>query len=49
MFQRLIAIPQEEYLQMKSIQQIQQPMTQQFCQLENQYEVQNESTFDTSI
>lgn len=37
MFQRLIAIPQEEYMQLKSVQQVRQPLTQQFQQLQRRY------------
>ena len=37
MFQRLIAIPQEEYMQLTRIQQVRQPATQQFYNLERQY------------
>lgn len=36
-FQRMIAIPQEEYLQLSSIQSVRQPLTQQFYNLESQY------------
>ena len=38
MFQRLMAIPQEEYLQLTSVQQARQPMTQQFYNLEKRYQ-----------
>ena len=37
MFQRMIAIPQEEYLQLSSVQNARQPLTQQFYNLESQY------------
>ena len=37
MFQRMIAIPQEEYLQLSSVQNVRQPLTQQFYNLESQY------------
>ena len=37
MFQRLIAIPQEEYLQLTRVQQARQPITQQFYNLDRQY------------
>ena len=37
MFQRMVAIPQEEYMQLTSVQQINQPLTQQFYKLERQY------------
>ena len=37
MFQRMIAIPQEEYSKLTSVQQVRQPMTQQFYNLEQQY------------
>ena len=37
MFQRLIAIPQEEYMQLTRVQQVRQPVTQQFYNLERQY------------
>lgn len=37
-FQRMIVIPQEEYLQLSSVQQAKQPLTQQFYTLENQYQ-----------
>ena len=36
-FQRMIAIPQEEYLQMTTVQNVRQPLTQQFYNLESQY------------
>ena len=38
MFQRLIAIPQEEYMQLKTLQQVRQPLTQQFNDLEKRYQ-----------
>lgn len=38
MFQRLMAIPQEEYLQLTSVQQARQPLTQQFYNLEKRYQ-----------
>lgn len=38
MFQRLMAIPEEEYLQLRSVQQVRQPITQQFYNLEKQYQ-----------
>lgn len=38
MFQRLMAIPQEEYLQLTSVQQARQPMTQQFYNMEKRYQ-----------
>lgn len=37
-FQRMIAIPQEEYLQLSSVQNVRQPLTQQFYNLESQYD-----------
>ena len=37
MFQRMVVIPQEEYLQMNSVQNVRQPLTQQFYNLESQY------------
>ena len=37
MFQRMVAIPQEEYLQLSSVQNARQPLTQQFYNLESQY------------
>ena len=37
MFQRLVAIPQEEYAQLTAVQQARQPITQQFYDLENKY------------
>ena len=37
MFQRLIAIPQEEYMQLTRVQQVRQPATQQFYNLQHQY------------
>ncbi|MEL7196319.1 MAG: hypothetical protein AAFO96_28050 [Bacteroidota bacterium] len=37
MFQRLMAIPQEEYMQLSSVQQARQPITQQFYDLERRY------------
>jgi len=37
MFQRMVAIPQEEYLKLSSVQQVRQPLTQQFYNLEQQY------------
>lgn len=37
MFQRMVVIPQEEYLQMSSVQNVRQPLTQQFHNLESQY------------
>ena len=36
-FQRMIAIPQEEYLTMSSVQNVRQPLTQRFYNLENRY------------
>lgn len=36
-FQRMVAIPQEEYLQMTAVQNVRQPLTQQFYNLESQY------------
>ena len=36
-FQRMVAIPQEEYLQMSAVQNVKQPLTQQFYDLEKQY------------
>ena len=41
MFQRLIAIPQEEYMQLTRVQQVRQPVTQQFYNLERQYNEQD--------
>ena len=40
MFQRMMAIPQEEYLQLTAAQQMRQPLLRQFYNLENQYEQQ---------
>ena len=37
MFQRLVAIPQEEYMQLSSVQQARQPITQQFYNVEKRY------------
>ena len=37
-FQRMIAIPQEEYLQLSAVQNVKQPLTQQFYNLESQYD-----------
>ena len=37
MFQRLVAIPQEEYAQLTTMQQVRQPMLQQFHNLESKY------------
>ena len=37
LFQRMVVIPQEEYLQMSSVQHVKQPLTQQFYNLESQY------------
>ena len=37
MFQRLVAIPQEEYLSMSSMQNVHQPLNQQFKKLDNQH------------
>ena len=37
MFQRLVAIPQEEYMQLKTVQQARQPLTQQFYNMQKQY------------
>ena len=42
MFQRMMAIPQEEYLQLTAAQQVRQPLMQQFYNLENQYREQNQ-------
>lgn len=36
-FQRMVAIPQEEYMQLSAVQNVRQPLTQQFYSLENQY------------
>lgn len=38
MFQRLMVIPQEEYMQLTSVQQARQPLTQQFYDLEKRYQ-----------
>ena len=38
MFQRLMAIPQEEYMQLTSVQHARQPLTQQFYNLEKRYQ-----------
>ena len=38
MFQRLMAIPQEEYMQLSAVQQARQPVTQQFYNLEKKYQ-----------
>ena len=40
MFQRLMAIPQEEYLQLTTVQQARQPLLRQFHNLESQYQQQ---------
>ena len=37
MFQRMIAIPQEEYLSMNALQHVKQPLEQQFHQLNRQF------------
>jgi len=37
LFQRMIVIPQEEYLQLSTVQSARQPLTQQFYNLESQY------------
>ena len=37
-FQRMIVIPQEEYLQLSAVQNARQPLTQQYYNLENQYQ-----------
>jgi len=37
-FQQMIAIPQEEYLQLSTVQNARQPLTQQFYNLESRYE-----------
>ena len=36
-FQRMVAIPQEEYLQLSTVQNARQPLTQQFYNLDSQY------------
>ena len=36
-FQRMIAIPQEEYLAMSVVQNVKQPLTQQFYNAENRF------------
>ena len=36
-FQRMIAIPQEEYLQLSTVQSVRQPLTEQLYNLERQY------------
>ena len=36
MFQRMIAIPQEEYMQMSAVQSVKQPLTEQFFHVEKQ-------------
>lgn len=36
-FQRLVAIPQEEYAQMTTVQNVRQPLTQQLYQIQNDY------------
>lgn len=36
-FQRLIAIPQEEYLSLSNMQNIKEPLTQHYYALEKQY------------
>ena len=36
-FQRMIVIPQEEYLALTSIQNVREPLTQHFQSLERQY------------
>ena len=37
-FQRMIVIPQEEYLQLSAVQNARQPLTQQYYTLENKYQ-----------
>lgn len=41
MFQRMMVIPQEEYMQLTAIQQARQPLMRQFRNLESQYEEQD--------
>ena len=36
-YQRMIAVPQEEYLQLTAVQNARQPLTQQFYNVEKQY------------
>lgn len=36
-FQRMVAIPQEEYLQLSAVQNVRQPLSQQMYNLESQY------------
>ena len=36
-FQRMVVIPQEEYSQLSTVQNVRQPLTQQFYKLENEY------------
>ena len=36
-YQRMVVIPQEEYLQMNAVQNVRQPLTQQYYKLESQY------------
>lgn len=38
MFQRLVAIPQDEYLSMSSIQNVQQPLNREFKKLDSQHQ-----------
>ena len=44
-YQRMIALPQEEYLQLSSVQNVRQPLTQQFYNVEKEY-VENENIND---
>ena len=37
-FQRMIAIPQEEYMAMSSMQNVKEPLAQHFYSLESRYE-----------
>ena len=41
MFQRMMVIPQEEYLQLTAVQQVKQPLMQQFYNLESKYQEQD--------
>ena len=40
-FERMVAIPEDEYSQLRSVQQVYNPVQQQFSKLSNQYDRQN--------
>ena len=40
-FERMVAIPEDEYSQLRSVQQVYNPAQQQFSKLSNQYDRQN--------